>query len=69
MARGSRAIGEETPEGYLEAGEIYVKEMFAGGRAGLLPIYDMLLAAATKTGHRREGFAPVRRSCRCIANM
>lgn len=42
-----RSVGkgnaEDTPEAYLKAAEIYVKEMFAGKKAGLAPIYDALL--------------------------
>jgi len=34
---------DETPEGYLRAAEKYVSEMYAGGKAGLRPIYDALL--------------------------
>src|SRR5580765_2667248 len=33
----------DTPEGYLKEAEIYVKDMFAGKKAGLKPIYDALL--------------------------
>ncbi len=43
-----RSVGEtgtfdETPEGYLQAAEIYVEKMFAGKKASLKPIYDALL--------------------------
>jgi hypothetical protein len=34
---------ENTPDGYLQQAERYVKEMFAGKKAGLKPIYDALL--------------------------
>jgi len=34
---------EDTPEGYLQQAEVYVKEMFAGKKASLKPIYDALL--------------------------
>jgi hypothetical protein len=43
-----RSVGkggeEDTPEGYLSAAEGYVADMFAGPKAGLVPIYDALLA-------------------------
>jgi hypothetical protein len=43
-----RSVGEtgswdDSPEGYLQQAENYVKEMFAGKKAGLKPIYDALL--------------------------
>src|SRR5262249_8170766 len=42
-----RAEGKGTedgdPEAYLRAAESYVETMFAGGKAGLRPIYDALL--------------------------
>ncbi|HEV8383566.1 MAG TPA: DUF5655 domain-containing protein [Candidatus Acidoferrales bacterium] len=41
---------EDTPEKYLRAAEKYVEEMFAGGKAGLRPIYDALLSLGLSTG-------------------
>ena len=42
-----RSVGkggdEDSPEAYLKAAERYVTEMFAGKKAGLLPLYDALL--------------------------
>jgi hypothetical protein len=42
-----RSVGkgaeDSDPELYLQAAERYVDEMFAGGRAGLRPVYDELL--------------------------
>ncbi len=40
---GGMGIGEEDPEVYLQNAQKYVEEMFAGGKAGLRPIYDELL--------------------------
>jgi hypothetical protein len=34
---------DDDPEAYLKQAEIYVKEMYAGKKAGLKPIYDALL--------------------------
>jgi hypothetical protein len=34
---------EDDPESYLKAAEGYVEAMFAGGKAGLRPVYDALL--------------------------
>lgn len=49
-----RAEGKGTedgdPEAYLQAAVRYVEEMFSGGKAGLRPIYDKLLALGLKTG-------------------
>jgi hypothetical protein len=41
---------ETTPEAYLAAAEQYVEEMFAGGKAGLRPLYDELLRVALSLG-------------------
>jgi hypothetical protein len=42
-----RSVGkggnEDSPKAYLKAAERYVADMFAGKKAGLLPIYDALL--------------------------
>jgi hypothetical protein len=40
---GAMGIAEEDPETYLEMAEKYVEDMFAGGKAGLKPIYEALL--------------------------
>ena len=39
-----------SPENYLRAAERYVETMFAGPKAGLLPIYEALLTAGRKLG-------------------
>jgi len=39
-----------TPEEYLAAAEQYVEEMFAGGKAGLRPLYAELLRLAFSLG-------------------
>lgn len=41
---------DDTPEAYLKSAEKYVEEMFAGGKAGLRPIYDALLKLGLSTG-------------------
>lgn len=41
---------EDTPEGYLEQAEVYVREMFAGKKAGLKPMYDALLELGLGAG-------------------
>jgi hypothetical protein len=49
-----RAEGKGTedsdPESYLKAAEGYVEAMFAGGKAGLRPIYDELLELGLSMG-------------------
>src|SRR5207244_847816 len=40
---GKTGAWDDTPEGYLKQAEVYVKDMFAGKRAALKPIYDELL--------------------------
>lgn len=49
-----RADGKATevgdPDEYLQAAEGYVEKMFAGGKAGLRPIYDALLKTGLKVG-------------------
>src|SRR5258708_1012991 len=40
---GAMGIAEEDPETYLREAEKYVEAMYAGGKAGLRPIYDELL--------------------------
>jgi hypothetical protein len=43
-AHGSAmGLREEDPEQYLQMAEVYVKEMYAGPKAGLKPIHDALL--------------------------
>jgi hypothetical protein len=43
--------GEDaSPQAYLKAAEQYVEEMFSGGRAGLRPVYDRLLALGLAAG-------------------
>lgn len=52
LAERAEGKGEETgdPDLYLKEAERYVEEMFAGGKAGLRPIYDALLKLGLKTG-------------------
>jgi hypothetical protein len=38
-----KSAEEDTPEGYLEAAEKYVKQQYAGKREALRPVYDELL--------------------------
>lgn len=49
-----RADGKGTeagdPDAYLEAAEGYVEAMFSGGKAGLRPLYDVLLKTGLKLG-------------------
>ena len=49
-----RSVGkgaeDDSPEKYLEHAEIYVKEMFAGKKAALKPIYDALLKLGLAQG-------------------
>jgi hypothetical protein len=40
----------DSPEAYLEAAERYVAAMFAGPKAGLLPLYETLLDAGLSLG-------------------
>ncbi len=41
---------EDTPEKYLRTAEKYVEGMFAGGKAGLRPIYNALLKLGLSVG-------------------
>jgi hypothetical protein len=41
---------DDDPKAYLKAAEGYVKAMFAGGKAGLRPIYDALLQLGFSMG-------------------
>jgi len=45
-----KGVEDGDPESYLEAAEHYVAEMFAGGKAGLRPIYDKLLTLGLSVG-------------------
>ncbi|HEY9101539.1 DUF5655 domain-containing protein [Chitinimonas sp.] len=38
-----RGTEEDSPEAYLHHAELYVANMFAGDKAGLLPVYEALL--------------------------
>ncbi|HYT91934.1 MAG TPA: DUF5655 domain-containing protein [Gemmataceae bacterium] len=40
---GAMGLAEEDPETYLQMAGQYVEAMFAGGKAGLRPLYDELL--------------------------
>jgi hypothetical protein len=57
-----RSVGKGTedddPDLYLQAAETYVEEMFAGGKAGLKPVYDELL-------RRGLGLAKDVKACPC----
>jgi hypothetical protein len=53
-----KAGQEDTPEGYLRAAEKYVEEMYAGGKAGLRPLYDALLELGL-------GIGPDAKACPC----
>jgi hypothetical protein len=41
-----KGLEDGDPDAYLEAAEKYVTDMFAGPKAGLLPLYDALLKLA-----------------------
>jgi len=62
MFLAERAAGKgaemDTPAGYLAAAERFVDEMFAGGKAGLRPLYDELLGVCLAAG-------PEARACPC----
>jgi hypothetical protein len=47
---GEMGLMEEDPEVYLQEAERYVEEMFAGGKAGLRPVYDALLKLGLSLG-------------------
>ena len=57
-----RSVGkggeEDAPEAYLRTAEKYVEEMFAGGKAGLWPIYEGLLKLGL-------GIGPEAKACPC----
>ena len=40
---GKTLTWDESPEAYLKQAEVYVKDMFAGKKAALKPVYDDLL--------------------------
>ena len=40
-----------SPEAYLESADKYVEEMYSGGKAGLRPIYDVLLKLGRSMGN------------------
>jgi hypothetical protein len=56
--KGKMGINEDSPEGYLEAAEHYVAEMYAGSKAGLKPIYEALLDLGLNIG-------PDAKACPC----
>lgn len=56
-AEGKSTVDDD-PKKYLAAAEVYVEEMFAGGKAGLKPLYDALLAVGLSTG-------PDAKACPC----
>jgi hypothetical protein len=45
-----KGLEDGDPEAYQQAAEKYVEEMFAGGKAGLRPIYDALLQLGSSMG-------------------
>ena len=47
---GSMGLAEEDPDAYLAAAPKYVDAMFAGGKAGLRPLYETLLLLALDLG-------------------
>ena len=47
---GGKGGEEDSPEAYLRAAAGYVENMFSGGKAGLRPIYERLLAMAAELG-------------------
>jgi hypothetical protein len=47
---GAMGLAEEDPETYLQMAEVYVEEMYSGGKAGLRPIYDVLLKLGLNVG-------------------
>ena len=49
-AEGKSETWDDNPEGYLKMAEQYVEDMFAGGKAGLRPIYDALLKLGLSMG-------------------
>jgi hypothetical protein len=49
---------DDDPEAYLKAAEQFVEKMFAGGKAGLRPLYDRLL-------HLCLNLAPDVKACPC----
>lgn len=52
LAERAEGKGEETSDAdlYLESAERDVEKMFSGGKAGLRPLYDVLLKLGLKTG-------------------
>ncbi len=48
---GSMGLAEEDPDAYLAAAPKYVDAMFAGAKAGLRPLYDLLLDLALDLGN------------------
>jgi hypothetical protein len=60
----ARALGEkantfaDTPEGYLRAASVYVERQYAGKKAALRPLYELLLATGLAAG-------PEARACPC----
>jgi hypothetical protein len=46
-----RNLESEDPDLYLKAADGYVSALFAGKKAGLRPIYDMLLKLGSALGH------------------
>jgi hypothetical protein len=58
-ARGNKmGLADDDPQSYLREAPLYVEAMFAGGKAGLRPIYDELLRIGL-------GLAPDVKACPC----
>jgi hypothetical protein len=55
---GEMGLAEEDPETYLQMAGQYVEAMYAGGKAGLRPLYDELLRLGL-------GLGPDVRACPC----
>ncbi len=47
---GGRSLESEDPKAYLKAAEGYVAAMFAGKKAGLRPVYDVILKLGLALG-------------------
>jgi hypothetical protein len=45
-----KGIMDDDPDSYLKAADVYVREMYAGGKAGLKPIHDRLIKLGQSIG-------------------
>jgi hypothetical protein len=55
---GDKGLADSDPESYLKAAEGYVEAMFSGPKAGLRPLYDVLLRLGL-------GLGPDVKACPC----